>query len=137
MIYGGQYKIGDILGNNIKNREGIDIVELFRIQTEKERAEKEKKEREIQIKKQKLGYIEDLFGTKLFKKYLKTPYQIRHIILYLQSFFMNNFTWICYFFMILDHMVSASIISIIYPLSIFCYALLEYPRPKNIIGWHA
>lgn len=67
MIYGGQYKIGDILGNNIKNREGIDIVELFRIQTEKERAEKEKKEREIQIKKQKLGYIEDLFGTKLFK----------------------------------------------------------------------
>ena len=131
MIYGGQYKIGDILGNNIKNREGIDIVELFRIQTEKERAEKEKKEREIQIKKQKLGYIEDLFGTKLFKKYLKTPYQIRHIILYLQSFFMNNFTWICYFFMILDHMVSASIISIIYPLSIFCYALLEYPRPKK------
>ena len=44
---------------------------------------------------------------------------------------MNNFTWFCYFFMILDHMVSGSLISLIYPLSIFCYALLEYPRPKK------
>ena len=130
-IYGGQYKPGDLFSDNLKNKEGIDIVELFRIQTEKERAEKEKKEKELQIKKQKLGYIEELFGTKLFKKYLKTSYQIRHIFLYLQSFFMNNFTWICYFFMILDHMVSASIITLIYPLSIFCYALLEYPRPKK------
>ena len=33
--------------------------------------------------------------------------------------------------MILDHMLSGSIITIVYPLSIFCYALLEYPRPKK------
>jgi hypothetical protein len=131
MIYGGQYRAGDLLNNNLKNKDGIDIVELFRIQTEKERAEKEKKEKELQMKKQKLRNIEELFGTKLFKKYLKTSYQIRHIFLYLQSFFLNNFSWVCYFFMILDHMASASLISLIYPLSIFCFALLEYPRPKK------
>ena len=129
MIY-GQFKPADLLDNKLK-KDGIDIVELFRIQTEKERVEKEKKEKEIEMKKQKLKYIEDLFDTKLFKKYLTTNYQIRHIISYLQSFFMNNFTWICYFFMVLDHMISSSIITLIYPISIFCYALLEYPRPKK------
>jgi len=33
--------------------------------------------------------------------------------------------------MVLDHMISSSIITLIYPISIFCYALLEYPRPKK------
>ena len=108
-----------------------NILELFRIQTEKERIEKEKREKELQIKRQKLKYIEELFDTKLFKKYLKKSYQIRHIFLYIQSLFINYFTWICYFFMILDHMVNASLISLVYPLSIFCFALLEYPRPRK------
>ena len=108
-----------------------NILELFKIQTEKERIEKEKKEKELQKKRQKLKYIEDLFDTKLFKKYLKKSYQIRHIFLYIQSLFINYFSWICYFFMILDHMVNASLISLVYPLSIFCFALLEYPRPKK------
>ena len=113
-------------------RENKDnILELFRIQTEKERIEKEKREKELQIKKQKLKYIEDLFDTKLFKKYLKKSYQIRHIFLYIQSLFINYFCWICYFFMVLDHMVNASLISLVYPLSIFCFALLEYPRPRK------
>ena len=124
---------GKFLGkieNNIKeNKE--NLLELFRIQTEKERAERDKKEKELQKKQQKLKYIEELFDTKLFKKYLKESYQIRHIFLYLQSLFINHFTWICYFFMIIDHMVNESAISLVYTLSIFCFALMEYPRPKK------
>jgi len=127
----GQFNIGSNQNQNVNNKEGIDILELFRIQTEKERIEKEKKEKELEIKKQKLKYIEELFDTKLFKRYLKTSYQLWHIVLYLQSLFVNNFTWVCYFFMILNHISSASLISIVYPMSIFCFALLEYPRPKK------
>jgi len=125
----GQFKSGGFDGVVNENKE--QILELFRIQTEKERIEKEKKEKEFQIKQQKLKYIEELFNTKLFKKYLKTSYQIRHIFLYLQSLFINHFTWVCYFFMLLDHMICSSVISLVYPLSIFCFALLEYPRPKK------
>jgi len=33
--------------------------------------------------------------------------------------------------MILNHMFSASLISTFYPMTIFCYALLEYPRPHK------
>ena len=126
-----------LYGKFLGKRESIikenkeNLLELFRIQTEKERAEKEKKEKELKKKQQKLEYIEELFDTKLFKKYLKESYQVRHIFLYLQSLFINNFSWICYFFMIIDHMANESIISLVYPLSIFCFALMEYPRPKK------
>ena len=125
----GQFKLGSLDNNENKNKD--DILELFRIHTEKERVEKEKKEKELQAKQQKLKYIEELFDTKLFKKYLKTSYQIRHIFLYLISLFTNHFSWVCYFFMILDHMASGSAISLVYPISIFCFALLEYPRPRK------
>ena len=128
MIY-GQFYTGNLEEHIRQNKD--NLLELFRIQTEKERIEKEKRDKEAQIKNQKLKYIEELFDTKLFKKYLKTSYQLRHILLYLQSLFINHFTWICYFFMILDHMISSSAITLIYPISIFCYALLEYPRPKK------
>ena len=33
--------------------------------------------------------------------------------------------------MILSHIFQASLLSLFYPLSIFCYALLEYPRPSK------
>ena len=121
----------DKTNGNMTNNEKINILELFRIQNEKEREEKAKKEKEMELKRKKIGYIEELFETKLFKKYLTTSYQLKHIIKYFQTCIINNFTWICYFFMILDHMLSGSVISLVYPLSIFCYALLEYPRPKQ------
>ena len=130
MVY-SQMNAGIFDYKHFKSKEGLDIVELFRIKTDMERAEREKKEREQQIKRIKYGYIEELFDTKLFKRYLTTSYQIKHILLYLQSLFVKNFTWVCYIFMIMNHMSSASLITLIYPLSIFCYALLEYPRPKK------
>ena len=115
---------------NNPNIGGVDILELFRLKTEKEKEEKAKKEKEMEIKRKKIGHIEELFETKLFKKYLTTSYQLKHIFNFIQSFCINNFTWVCYFFMILDHMINSAVITLIYPLSIFCYALLEYPRPK-------
>ena len=122
---------GNPTNGNMRYKDGIDIVKLFQMQTEKEREEKLQEERELEMKRQKFEYIEELFETKLFKKYLTTSYQLTHIFIYIGTCFINNFSWVCYFFMILDHMLSASMITIAYPISIFCYALLEYPRPKK------
>ena len=107
------------------------LLELFRLQTEKEKQKKNQEEKEKEIKRKKIEQIEELFDTKLFKRYLTTSYLLEHIFSHIQALFINNFSWVCYFFMILDHMMSSSIITLVYPLSIFCYALLEYPRPKK------
>ena len=64
-------------GSNMRYNGGIDIVELFRLKTEKEKEEKSRREKELEIKKKKIGHIEELFETKLFKKYLTTSYQYK------------------------------------------------------------
>ena len=116
---------------NISNNNKDNLLEMFRIESEKEKEEKEREEKEQEIKKKKIEQIEELFDTKLFKRYLKTAYLIEHIFIHIQTLFINNFSWVCYFFMILNHMTSSSIITLVYPLSILCYALIEYPRPKK------
>ena len=112
-----------------------DEINNFKMRQQAEREYEEKKElaeKKLREKEEyKLKQFEEVLETKLFKKYLKPFYFIQNILLYLQTFFIKNFNWICYFFMILDHMISSSAITIIYPISIFCYALLEYPRPKK------
>ena len=113
---------------NLPNK---NLLELFNIHTEKEKGDKDKEEKEKELKKKKIEYIQELFDTKLFKRYLKTGYLLEHIFLHIQSLFINNFTYVCYFFMILAHMMSSSIITLVYPLSIFCYAIIEYPRPRK------
>ena len=79
----------------------------------------------------KFKQFEELLQTRLFKEYLTKKYQIKSILFDLQSFFSNNFNWICYFSMILSHILTGHIITLFYPISILCYALLENPRPKK------
>ena len=67
----------------------------------------------------------------LFTRYLKNSFIFSCILLDLKSCLAYNFHWFCYILMILNHMYSASLISFFYPLTIFCYALLEYPRPHK------
>ena len=119
----------------INNLEG-DEISKFKMKQKAEKEYEEKKALEDRKRAEKEEYklkqFEEVLETKLFKEYLKKIYFIQQILIYFQTFFIKNFNWVCYFFMILDHMLSGSIITLIYPLSIFCYALLEYPRPKKI-----
>ena len=80
----------------------------------------------------KFQQFETLLDTKLFRVYLHTSYQIKSIIKNLESFLCNNFNYFCYLIMIIDHMINSSLLTMFYPLSIFCYALLENPQPKKI-----
>ena len=83
------------------------------------------------IEKKIYNQIFQIKNSSLFKKNLTKRYLIKKIIRDLIVIISNNFCWVCYFFMLLNHMVNASIISIFYPLSIFCYSLLENPRPSK------
>ena len=67
----------------------------------------------------------------LFTKYLNNSFIFSCILLDLKSCLTYNFHWFCYLLMIINHMYSPSLISFFYPLTIFCYALLENPRPSK------
>ena len=85
----------------------------------------------INLNTPKFKQLEKFMKNNIFIKYLKTRYIIGSIIKDCIAFCSNNFHWVCYITMILNHIISSSILSLIYPLSIFCYALLEYPRPPR------
>ena len=121
-------------GKDINILEGDEISKFkMRQQAEKEQEQNELEERKkAEIEEYKVKQFEEVLETKLFKKYLTKGYFFQYILIYLQALFINNFNWICYFVMILDHMLSSSVITLVYPLSIFCYALLEYPRPTKL-----
>lgn len=43
----------------------------------------------------------------------------------------SNSELVCYFAMVLNHLVTASILSMFYPVSIFLWAMLSVPRPSK------
>ena len=75
--------------------------------------------------------LEQFTSSKIFTKYIKTTYILQCIFNDCISFCETNFHWVCYIMMLIDHMLSSSALSLFFPISIFCYALLEYPRPKS------
>ena len=98
----------------------------------KSRIHQEKdKDNVIDLNSPKFKSLDKFKSDKLFVKYLKAGYIIRSILKDCFSFFSNNFHWVCYGVMILNHIMSASVLTLFYPISIFCYAIMEYPRPKR------
>ena len=86
----------------------------------------------VDINQLKFKQFINLLDTRLFKIYLTNFFQIKSILLNLPNFISNNFDYFCYIIMIIEHMINASFLTMFYPLSIFCYALLENPHPKKI-----
>jgi outer membrane biosynthesis protein TonB len=103
---------------------------LFSLRRKKKGQEKEQ-EKYINLNVPKFLKLEKFMKNKIFVKYLKPGFIIMNILKDCNSFCSNNFHWVCYITMIINHIMSSSILSLFYPLSIFCYALLEYPRPKR------
>ena len=92
---------------------------------------KENKKLKVNINDDKYKQFAKFKTNKLFTKYLRKSYLIKKIIRNLLLIITNNFNWICYFVMILNHILNASLISLFYPISFFCYAIFEYPRPPK------
>ena len=97
--------------------------------------DKSKKENEkqhvVDLTHPKFKDIENLLNSDLFQRYLKTSFILKSIFINLLTFLTKKFQFLCYFMMILDHIQNASLISMLYPLSIFCYAIFEYPQPSK------
>ena len=115
---------------NIKDNNSINT-KANNSNNDKVQNTKEKDEIKELIKDMKYKQILELKKSLLFKKYITKSYLIKKIFQDLIIIISKNFCWICYLFMIINHLINASIISMIYPLSIFCYALLENPRPSK------
>ena len=123
--------INIILKENKENEE-IENEDEIKIKEVKEiKAEDKKEEKIIDLNDPKFIQLERFVSSKLYLKYLTKSYIIKCIFKEIFSYFLNNFHWLCYFVMILNHITSASFLTLFYPISIFCYALLEYPRPPK------
>ena len=118
-----------------EEKKELNIIKEKILKERKELREEREKEyinkRKINIREPKYKNFIKISQNNIFDKYLSKSYIIQTMLKDILSFFSNNFHWLCYFVMILNHIMSYSIISLIYPLSIFCYAIMEYPRPKK------
>ena len=66
-----------------------------------------------------------------FKNYC-SKYKIFTLILkYVIKYLEENFEYVCYFFMFLNHLFNANLISIFYVLAFFLFGITQYPRPEK------
>ena len=128
-----------ILSNNIKKLSNKSLnkniakkkIDFKEKENKKVMKDQDNKKNKIDLNQKKFKDLEELTSNELFVKYLKTTYIIKCILSDIMSFCSNQFHWLCYIMMIIDHMSSPSLLSLFYPLSIFLYAILEYPRPTK------
>ena len=120
----------------LKKINSYDFTKIIFFLNKQNEAKKEKKKKLNEkfkklIKEEKYKQFYKIKNSILFQKYSNKNFLLKKIIIDIQTIFSNNFHWVCYFIMILNHILNASIISLFYPITIFCYALLEYPRPSK------
>ena len=117
-----------IINNNNEENNNINGEDLKNIEVE---YNIKKGGTEININTLKFKQFYYLLDANVFKYYFVNSYLVKTIFSILGSFISSNFDYFIYLIMIIDHMINSSILSLFYPLSIFCYALLENPRPKR------
>ena len=64
----------------------------------------------------------------MLPEYNSDPYNTLGLLIELVA---SNSALLCYIFMTIAHLVDGSVISFIYPLSIFCFALIKEIRPSK------
>ena len=117
--------INNDIDNNINN---IDEKELENIDVE---YNIKRGGTDININTIKFKQFLYLLQANVFRFNFKKLYLYKTIFSILGSFLSSNFDYLIYLLMIITHMYNSSILSLFYPLSVFCYALLENPRPKK------
>lgn len=64
-------------------------------------------------------------------KFFKTLPRLLKLLLALYNTMVSKSEMLCYFVIILNHIVSASFLSLILPILIFLWAMLSVPRPSK------
>ena len=118
-----------------ENEDQINIGEVFvgedanqkveendkKIEKKEENPLKSEDNNDIDLTQPKFKVLEQFIKTELFQKYLTFTFALKCLLNDLITFCSSKFYFLCYLMMIIDHINNASLISIIYPLSIFCY----------------
>ena len=77
--------------------------------------------------------IEDaLLNNEYARKYENTWAIIVEFLKLIPKVIVSNTSFFCYVFMILAHIQIGSLMTLVYPISIFVYAIMEETRPKSI-----
>ena len=114
-----------------KNIKEVTFINKLKKNEDNSSDEDKMKNKKSNVDEDKFKVLDKFISNDLFVKYLKTGFIIKCILGNIKNFCENRFQWLCYLVMIIDHMTYPSLLSSFYPLSIFLYAILESPRPKN------
>ena len=117
----------------LKIKQRLMIIKVKR-KTIKKYLKKKEKEIKVDFKLEKFKRIDDLREGEIYKKYLKKTTLLLQILLNLLHYFSIHFHYLCYLIMIINHMISSSFISLVYPISIFCYAFPNIQGLQKNIG---
>ena len=66
-----------------------------------------------------------------FKKYFSKGKIFIYIIKSINKYLIENFEYVCYFFMIINNFAYGSLISIIWTIIVFSFGIIQYPRPSK------
>ena len=133
-ILNGEIKNESFEKENLEEEKEINLDNIINKYNNEdlENKSKKNKEKKIDLTLDKFKRIKDLKERELFKKYLKKTTLLISIIRNIINFFIINFNFLCYLMMILNHMISGSFLTLIYPISIFIFAFPQYPRPTSL-----
>ena len=100
--------------NDIKIKRTISQEEKGMLEEVQKRKISEEK-KIIDLNDYKFKQFDKLLTNKVFMKYLTKSYIIKCIFQELFTFLLNNFHWVCYIVMILNHIMTASFLTLFYP----------------------
>jgi len=143
MILNGERKMKDEIKNdeNIEEEKEVNLDNIinkynddeedFNKKNKDNKNEKNKNKIKIDFTLDKFKKIDELREGEIYQKYLKKITLIIAILKYLIHYFSINFHYLSYLMMIINHMISGSFLTLIYPISVFCYAFPQNLRPKK------
>ncbi|MCQ2816539.1 MAG: hypothetical protein MJ252_04645, partial [archaeon] len=101
-----------------------------------EEERKAKEEEEKLLKSPKVLQFKRLVKKKIYTRYLTNTFIFLKLIQQIIYNCLSNSRYIVFLLMILNHYKYASLISLFYPLSVFLFGMLDYPRPRKSY-WNA
>ena len=70
--------------------------------------------------------------SEFFNNYCSKTKILLFILNSLSTFLIENFEYMCYFFMILNHFMNGNLISIVWVIMVFIFGITQYPRPEQL-----
>ena len=70
--------------------------------------------------------------SKFFKEYCSKTKIFLFMLHSISKFLIENFEYVCYFFMIFNHFMNGNLISVVWVIMVFILGITQYPRPERL-----